>query len=177
MIKDNSLKTRVIPSKLVSIDSIRWTLQAEHKNMCGSLRNSDLFKKKRRFSCISPTEHDILGMFHGNSLKTRVLLSKLVSIDSIRWTLQAENKNMWVSLKNNNLFLKKRRLSCISPTEHDVLGMTKDNSLKTRVSPSKLVSIDSIRWSLQAEHKNMSGSLRNSDLFRKKRRFSCISPP
>ena len=57
---DNSLKTRVIPSKLVSVDSIGWILQAEHKNMSGSLKNNDFFSKKRRFSCISQTEQDIL---------------------------------------------------------------------------------------------------------------------
>ena len=42
------------------MDGIRWTLQAEEKNMCFSLRNNDLFSMKRRFSCISQTEQDIL---------------------------------------------------------------------------------------------------------------------
>ena len=175
MIKDNSLKTRVIPSKLVSIDSIRWTLQAEHKNMCVSLRNNDLFSKKRRFSCISPTELDILGMIDDISLKTCVIASKLGPIDKIRWTLHGEHKNMCVSSSNNDLFSKKRRFSCISPTELDILGMIDDKSLKTRVIPSKLAPIDKIRWTLKAEHKNMYLSLRNNDLFSKKRRFSCIS--
>ena len=58
-IDDNSLKTRVIPSKLVSFAGIRWTLQAKHKNMCVSERNNDLFSKKLRFLCISPTENDV----------------------------------------------------------------------------------------------------------------------
>ena len=176
-IHDNSLKTRVIPSKLVPIDSIdRWTLHAENKNMCASLRNNDLFTKKCRYSCIPREESDILGLMDDNSLNTRVIPSTLVSINIIRWTLQAEHKNMCGSLRNSDLFKKKRRFSCISPTEHDILGMIHDNSLKTGVIPSKLVSIDSIRWTLQAEHKNVCGSLINSDLFKKKRRFSCISP-
>ena len=89
-------------------------------------------------------EHDILGMIDDNSLKTRLTHSKLVSIDRIRCTLQAEHKNMSVSLRNNHLFTKKRRFSCISTTEHDILGMTDDNSLNIRVILSKLVSIDRI---------------------------------
>ena len=60
MIDDNFLKTGVIPSKLAPIDKIRWTLQAEPKNMWVSVRNNDLFSKKRRFSCISQTEHYIV---------------------------------------------------------------------------------------------------------------------
>ena len=108
--------------------------------------------KKRRFSCISPTEHDVLGMIADNSLRTSAIPSKLVSNDSNRWTLQANHQNMCGSLRNIDLFSKKRRLSCISPTEHDILGMNDDNSLKTRVILSKLVSVDSIRWSPQAEH-------------------------
>ena len=120
MIHDNSLKTRVIPSKLVSIDSIRWSLQAEHNNLCVSLRSNDLFLKKRRLSCILPTEHDVLGMIYDNSWKTRLIPSKLVPIDNIRWSLHAEHRNMCASLRNSNLFKKKRRLSCISPTEHDI---------------------------------------------------------
>ena len=175
MIDDKSLKTRVLASKLASFDRIRLTLLAEHKNMCVSLRNNDLFSKKRRFSCISPTELDILGMIDDISLKTCVIASKLGPIDKIRWTLHGEHKNMCVSSSNNDLFSKKRRFSCISPTELDILGMIDDKSLKTRVNASKLAPIDKIRWTLKAEHKNMYLSLRNNDLFSKKRRFSCIS--
>ena len=109
IIDDNSLKTRVIPSKLVSIDIILWSLQAKHKNMCVSMSNNDLFSKKRRFSWTSQTDHDILDMIDDISLKTRVITPKLVSIDSIRWSLQAKQKNMFVSYRNEGLFLKKRR--------------------------------------------------------------------
>ena len=42
------------------MDGIRWTLQADHKKMGVSLRNNDLFSEKRRLSCISQTEQDIL---------------------------------------------------------------------------------------------------------------------
>ena len=175
MIDDNSFKTRVIVSKLASFDRIRSSLRAEQENMCVSLRNIDLYSKKRRISCILPTELDILVMIDDKSLKTRVIASKLAPIDKIRWILKAEHKNMYVSLRNNDLFSKKRRFSCISPMEHDILGMIDDNSLKTRLTHSKLVSIDRIRWSLQAENKNMCVSMRNNDLFSKKRRFSRIS--
>lgn len=75
MIDDNSLKTPVIPLKLVWIDRIRWTLQTENKNMCVPLRNNDLFSKERRFSLFSPSEHDILCMNDDNTLKTRVIPS------------------------------------------------------------------------------------------------------
>ena len=145
MIGDNSLKTRVIASKLVSIDRIRWTLQGEHKNMCVSLRNNDLFSKKR-FSCISQTEHDILGMTDENFLKTRVTASTLVWIVRIRWTLQADRKDMCVPVWNNDLFSKKLRFSCFSPSEQDILGMIDDNALITRVIPLKLDWIDRIYW-------------------------------
>ena len=49
MIADNSLKTRVIPSELASIDKIRLTLQTEPKNMWVSVRNYDLFSKNVDF--------------------------------------------------------------------------------------------------------------------------------
>ena len=104
-----------------------------------SLRNNYLYSKKRRISCISPAEHDIFGMIDDKSLKTRVLASKLASFDRIRLTLLAEHKNMCVSLRNNDLFSKKRRFSCISATEHHHLGMIDNNSLKIRVIPSKLI--------------------------------------
>ena len=72
---------------------------------------------------------------------------------------------MHVSLRNNYLYSKKRRISCISPAEHDIFGMIDDKSLKTRVLASKLASFDRIRLTLLAEHKNMCVSLRNNDLF------------
>ena len=62
---------------------------------------------------------------------------------------------MWVFVRNNDLISKKRRFSRNSQTEHDILGMIDDNSLKTNVIPSKLASLDSVRWTLQAEHKNI----------------------
>ena len=94
---------------------------SEHKYMWVSVRNIDLFSNKRPVSCSSPTEHDILGMIDDNFLKTGVIPSKLAPIDKIRWTLQAEPKNMWVSVRNNDLFSKKRRFSCISQTEHYIV--------------------------------------------------------
>ena len=125
---------------------------------------------RRNVSWISQTEHVYLGKIDDNSLKTHAIPSKLVSIDSIRCTLQAKHENMCVSLRNNDLFLKKLRFSCISPTEHDVLVKIDDLSKETRHIPSKLVWIYSIRWTLQAEHKNMCVSRRNVDFsaFRKR---------
>ena len=70
MIDDNSSKTQDIRSKLVSLDSIRLTLQNNIKNMYFSLKNNRLFPKKRRFSYLSPTENDILFAIDNNSLKT-----------------------------------------------------------------------------------------------------------
>ena len=70
MIDDNSLKTQDIRSKLVSLDSIRLTLQDNIKNTYLSLKNNRLFSKKRRFSYLSPTENDILFTIDNNSLKT-----------------------------------------------------------------------------------------------------------
>ena len=115
MIDDNSLKTQDIRLKLDSFDSIRITLQVDHKNMYLSLKNNFLFSKKRRCSCLSPTEHDILDMIDDYSSKTQDIRSKLVSFDSIRFTLQLDHKNMYFSLKNNLLFSKKHRSSCLSP--------------------------------------------------------------
>lgn len=114
--------------------------------MCVSLRTYDLFTKKRRYSCISPTEHDILVMIDDNSLKTRVIPSEIISFDRIRWTLQAEHKNMCVSSRKNDLFTKKRRFLCILQTDNDILDTIVDNSLKPRYLPSKHVSTDNIRW-------------------------------
>ena len=177
MIDDNSLKTPVIPLKLVWIDRIRWTLQTEHKNMCMPLRNNDLFSKTLCLSCFSPTEQDILGMTEDNALLTRVIPLNLDWIDRIHWNLQAECKNMCIFLRINDLFSKKRRFSCISciHSENDILGMTDDKLLKARVILSKLFSIDGIRLTLQAGYMNMRVSVRNSDLFSEKLRFSYIS--
>ena len=151
MIDDNSLKTPVIPSTLASLHRIRQNLQAERKNTCVSVWNNDLFSKKLRFSSISPTDHDILGMIDDDSLKTPVIHSKLASFDRKPWTPPAECKKTCVSGRNNVLFSKKRRFRLISQTEHDILGMIDDNSLNTRVIPSKLASFDRFRWTLQAE--------------------------
>ena len=140
--------------------------------MCASLRNKDLFSNKLRLSCFSPTEQHILGITKDNALITRVIRFKLYWIDRIHWTLQAERKIMCIFLGINDLFSKKRRFSCISHSEHDILGMTDDTSLKTRVIPLKLVSIDGIRLTLQAGHKNMRVSVSNNDLFSKNHRFS-----
>ena len=144
--------------------------------MCIFLGINDLFSKKRRFSCISHSEHDILGMTEDTSLKTRVIPLKLVSIDGIRLTLQAGHKNMRVSVSNSVLFSKKLRFLYISTTEDKILCMIRDNSLKTVVIPSKLATLDRIRSTLHSERKNMCVSMRNSGLFSKERRFSCISP-
>ena len=130
MIVDNSLKTRVISSNLAALDSVRWTLHAERKNMSVSVRNNDLFPQKCRFSRNAPTENDILGMIDDNCLKTLVIPSKLASFDRVRWTLQAEYKNMFVSVRNNDLFSMKRRFSRFSITEHDILEVSDDNSWK-----------------------------------------------
>ena len=67
MIDDIVSKTQDIPSKLVSFNSIRLTLQVDLKNMYLWLKNKLLFSKKRRHLCLSPTEHDILAMIDDNS--------------------------------------------------------------------------------------------------------------
>ena len=85
-------------------------------------------------------------MFDENSLKTQDIRSKLVAFDSIRLTLPVKKKCMYLSLKNNLLFPKKRRFSCLSPTEYDILDMIEDNSLKTQDIRFKLVAFHSIRF-------------------------------
>ena len=159
MTDDNCLKTRVTASKLVWIDRIRWTLQAERKDICVPVWNRDLFSKKRRFSFMSQAEQDISHTIVDNCLKTSVVPPKLASFDRIRWTLHAEHKNMCASLRNKDLFSNKLRLSCFSPTEQDMLGVTEDNALITRVIPSKLTSFDRINWTLDAERKKMCPSV------------------
>ena len=54
MIDDNSLKTIDIPAKSLSFNSIRLTLQVDHKNMYHSFNNNLLSSKKHRFSYHSP---------------------------------------------------------------------------------------------------------------------------
>ena len=98
MINDNSLKTQDIRSKLVSFDIIRLTLEVDHKNMYVCMKNALLFLEKHRFSCISPTEHDILTIIDDNSLETQDIPPKLVSLDSIRLTFQVDYKNMYLWL-------------------------------------------------------------------------------
>ena len=68
------------------------------------MKNILLVAKKRRFSRLSPTGHDILAVIDDNTLKSQDIHSKLVAFDSIRLTLQVNIKNMYLSLKNNLLF-------------------------------------------------------------------------
>ena len=110
-------------------------------------------------------EHDISGVIYNNTLKTQDINSKLVSFVSIRLTLQVDHKNMYLSLKNNLLFSKKPRFSCLSLTELYVLAMIKDNSLKTQDIRFKLLSFDSILLTLQLSIKNIYLSRKNNFLF------------
>ena len=105
MIDNNSLKTQDIRFKLVSFDSTRFALQGSIKIICLSLKNNFLFSKKPRFSCLSLKEYYILDVIDDNSLKTQDIRFKLVSFDSICLTLQVNIKNMYLSLKNNLLFV------------------------------------------------------------------------
>ena len=98
MIDNNSFKTQDILFKLVTYHSTRLTLQVNIKSMYLSLKNYILISKKRRFSCLSHTENDILDMTEDNSLQTRDICSKLVAFDSIRLTIQV--RNMYLLLKN-----------------------------------------------------------------------------
>ena len=75
-------------------------------------------------------------MIADNSLKTKDIRSKLVSFGSNRLTLQANHKNMDLSLENNILLTKKLRVSYLSPTEYDILDMIDNNSLTTQDIPS-----------------------------------------
>ena len=68
------------------------------------LKNNILFSKKRRFSCLSSTEHDVMARINDISLKTQDIPQKLASFESIRLILQVDYKNMYVCLKNNLLF-------------------------------------------------------------------------
>ena len=89
MIEENSLKTRVIIWKLASFDRIRWTLHAERKNMCVSVRNNDVFSKKPLNSRISPTEQDILGTIDENSCySVKSGISREHSLNSTSWALK-----------------------------------------------------------------------------------------
>ena len=69
-------------------------------------------------------------MIDNNSLKTQDIRFKMVALDRIRLTLQVKNKCMYLSSKKNILFWKKFRFSYLSPTQHDILYMFGDNSLK-----------------------------------------------
>ena len=57
------------------------------------------FSKKRRFSCLSLTEHDILDINDDNALKTQDICFRRVALHSTRLTLQVHTKNMYLSLK------------------------------------------------------------------------------
>ena len=92
MIEDTSLRTQDIPSKLVSLNSIRLTLKVDHIDMYVWLKNNHLLSKKFRFSCLSSNEHDILNMIGDKSLKTQDISSKFVSFDCICLTLQVNHK-------------------------------------------------------------------------------------
>ena len=95
-----------------------------------------------------PLTYNILTIFDDNSSKTQDILSKLVSFDSIRSPLPVDIKNMYLCLKNNILFSVKRRLSCHSNTEYNVLAIIDDSSLKIQDICPKLVSFDSILLTL-----------------------------
>ena len=56
---------------------------------------------------------------------------------------------MYLSFKNNILFSKKRRLSCLQSAEHVILDMIDDNSWKTKDILFKCVAIDSFHLTLQ----------------------------
>ena len=115
MIENISLKTQDIPSKLVSLNSIRLTLKVYHINMYGWLKNNLLFSKKLRLSCLSHMVHDILDVIDGISSETKDIPSMLVSFYVIRLTQQVGHKNMHVRLKNYILFAKKLPFTCPSP--------------------------------------------------------------
>ena len=149
MIDDNSLKIQDIRSKQVAFDRIRINLHVNHRNMYLSLKNNLLFSKKLRFLFILPTEHDIMAMIDGNSLKNQDICFQLFAFDSIRLNLHAKVNNMIFSFKNYLLFSKKHRFSCLSHTQHDIMPMVDDNSVQTRDIRSKLVVFDSIRLTLQ----------------------------
>ena len=84
---------------------------------------------KLRFLCLSFTDIRYFG--YNNSLKIQVIHFKLVACKSIRLTLQVNIENMYLSLKNNILLSEELGISCLSPKEHDILGVIDDNSLKT----------------------------------------------
>ena len=112
--------------------------------------------------------YDILGMIDDKSLKSQDIHSKLVSFNSIHLTLQANNKNMCLSLKNNHSFSKKRRFSCSRlPNRRGNFGYDRDNSLKPQDVPSKLVAFYSFCLTLEVNHINVYLSLKNNLLYRK----------
>ena len=142
--------------------------------MCVSLRNSLLFSKKRRFLCISPTEHGIwvrsmmalwkLVLFLQNrsqSIEFAEFYNQTTKTWMFRWEI------IFYSRRNVDFRAFRQRIT--------IFWVQSIITLKTRVIPSKQVSFDIVPWTLLTDHKNMSVSLRNNLLFSKKRRFSCIS--
>ena len=95
MIDDNYLKTQDIRFNLAVFDSIHLTLQGSIKSMYLSSKNNHLFSKKYRFSCLSPTEHDLLDLIEVNFIKTQDVCSKIVAFYSIRLTIQVNIENMY----------------------------------------------------------------------------------
>ena len=64
-----------------------------------SSKNNHLFSKKYRFSCLSPTEHDLLDLIEVNFIKTQDVCSKIVAFYSIRLTIQVNIENMYFRWK------------------------------------------------------------------------------
>ena len=127
-----------------------------------SLKNKLLFTKEHRFSWLLLTEHDILAMIKDNCLNNQDICFKQVVFERIRLSQHAKTKNMYFSLKNNILFSKIHRLSCLSPTNHDILDMIDNNTLQTRDILSKLVAFDSIHLTLPVNNKNVYLLLKNN---------------
>ena len=77
-------------------------------------------------------------MIDDNSLKTQDIRLKLVSFDSIRLSLRVNIKIMYLSLKNNFLFSKEHRLSCLSLTEYCIWIWSMKTLWKLKIFASKL---------------------------------------
>ena len=87
------------------------------------------------------------------SLKNQDIRFNLIAFDSIRSTLHVNMKITYLSMKKNVLLSKKFRFSCLSSTEHYILAMIDDNSLKTQDIRSKLAAFDRIHLFLQVNIK------------------------
>ena len=161
IIADNSLKAQDSPSKLVPFDSIRVTLQVNHKNMFLWLRNNLLFSKKRRFSCLSNMGHDILCMINDNSMNTQGISWKLVSSDIIRLTLQVDHK---ICILGCTIIFSYRRMFNFRALAYVILSMIDDYSLKTQDISWNLFALDSIRLTLQLDHRNIYYWLKNNHI-------------